>query len=76
MFQGRKTFNESTFEDATGESWCSCKSCGGDLYTRRSCTNVLLQCGACGKQFDVAEYSEFIDDDFEEEMSNVPMNRL
>jgi len=35
-----------------------------------------LRCGACGRKFNVADYSEYIDDDFEEEMANVPMNRL
>lgn len=74
MFKDKNKFNKSMSD--SGESGCRCKLCGGDLYTRRSCTHVLLRCESCGKQFEVAEYSEFIDDDFEEEMSNVPMNRI
>ncbi|WP_319759075.1 dual CXXC motif small (seleno)protein [Maridesulfovibrio sp.] len=72
-------FNKRVFKNTAdaGEGHNGhCRACGGDLYTYRECPRVILRCGECGKKFNIADYSEFIDDEFEEEMANVPMNRL
>ncbi|WP_320008924.1 dual CXXC motif small (seleno)protein [Maridesulfovibrio sp.] len=75
MFSSRNIFNKSA-QGESPEQQGRCNSCGGELYTHRECRGVFLRCGSCGTKFNVADYSQYIDDEFEEEMANVPMNRL
>jgi hypothetical protein len=35
-----------------------------------------LRCRVCGRHYDLKEYADNIDDDFEERMANIPLNRL
>ncbi|WP_428567255.1 dual CXXC motif small (seleno)protein [Pseudodesulfovibrio sp.] len=53
-----------------------CASCGLDLTAYRGCREVTLRCPACGKDYDLKEFSDRMDEDFEEEMGFVPMDRI
>nr|WP_316901691.1 dual CXXC motif small (seleno)protein [Pseudodesulfovibrio indicus] len=53
-----------------------CASCGLDLTAFRGCREVTLRCPACGKVYDLKEFSDQMDEDFEEEMGFVPMDRI
>ncbi|TDT89951.1 hypothetical protein EDC59_103250 [Pseudodesulfovibrio indicus] len=53
-----------------------CASCGLDLTAYRGCREVTLRCPACGKDYDLKEFSDQMDEDFEEEMGFVPMDRI
>jgi len=53
-----------------------CEQCGLDLTAYRGCREVTLRCPACGKSYDLTDYADAMDDDFEEEMGFVPMDRI
>lgn len=53
-----------------------CEQCGLDLTAYRGCREVTLRCPTCGKVYDLTEFAEQMDDDFEEEMGFVPMDRI
>lgn len=53
-----------------------CGQCGFDLTAYRGCQEVTLRCPACGAIYDLKEYASEMDDDFEEEMGFVPMDRI
>lgn len=53
-----------------------CGQCGLDLNAYRGCREVTLRCPSCGKAYDLNEYAADMDDDFEEEMGFVPMDRI
>jgi len=53
-----------------------CDQCGLDLTAHRSCREVTLRCPSCGKSYDLVAYAEAMDDEFEEEMGFVPMDRI
>ncbi len=54
----------------------TCEKCGFDLTAYRGCLEVTLKCPSCGKTYDLKEYTSGMDDDFEEEMGFVPMDRI
>lgn len=68
MFSGRK------------RSWkarcMKCEQCGLDLTAYRGCREVTLRCPACGAAYDLGKYSDDMDEEFEEEMGFVPMDRI
>lgn len=68
MFSGRK------------RTWLArgmkCEKCGLDLTAYRGCREVTLKCPSCGKVYDLKEFSTRMDEDFEEEMGFVPMDRI
>ena len=53
-----------------------CEKCGLDLTAFRGCREVTLRCPSCGAVYDLREYSLKMDEDFEEEMGFVPMDRI
>nr|WP_321257506.1 dual CXXC motif small (seleno)protein [uncultured Pseudodesulfovibrio sp.] len=53
-----------------------CKLCGFDLTAYRGCQEVTLRCPQCGETYDLKEFVSKMDDDFEEEMEFVPMDRI
>jgi predicted RNA-binding Zn-ribbon protein involved in translation (DUF1610 family) len=53
-----------------------CEKCGQDLTAYRGCREVTLKCPSCGKVYDLREFSSRMDEDFEEEMGFVPMDRI
>jgi len=53
-----------------------CEKCGLDLTAYRGCREVTLRCPSCGAAYDLKEFSSEMDDDFEEEMGFVPMDRI
>ena len=53
-----------------------CAQCGLDLTAHRGCREVVLRCPSCGAAYDLREYSAEMDEDFEEEMGFVPMDRI
>ena len=53
-----------------------CDKCGLDLTAYRGCREVTLKCPSCGKIYDLREFSSSMDEDFEEEMGFVPMDRI
>ncbi|WP_366141554.1 dual CXXC motif small (seleno)protein [Pseudodesulfovibrio sp.] len=53
-----------------------CEKCGRDLTAYRGCREVTLRCPSCGKEYDLRKFAEDMDDDFEEEMGFVPMDRI
>ena len=68
MFSGRKrTWRARGME---------CEKCGQDLTAYRGCREVTLKCPSCGAAYDLRKFSARMDDDFEEEMGFVPMDRI
>nr|WP_286181674.1 dual CXXC motif small (seleno)protein [Desulfovibrio sp. Huiquan2017] len=53
-----------------------CEKCGLDLTAYRGCREVTLKCPSCGKVYDLKEFFSRMDEDFEEEMGFVPMDRI
>jgi len=53
-----------------------CEKCGLDLTAYRGCKEVTLRCPSCGKSYDLVSYADAMDDEFEEEMGFVPMDRI
>nr|WP_275406358.1 dual CXXC motif small (seleno)protein [Pseudodesulfovibrio sp. JC047] len=53
-----------------------CRECGGELVAYRGCQEVTLRCLKCGTTYDLKEFASDIDEDFEEEMEFVPMDRI
>lgn len=53
-----------------------CDKCGLDLTAHRGCREVTLRCPSCGKVFDLRKFASDMDEDFEEEMGFVPMDRI
>lgn len=53
-----------------------CEQCGLDLTAYRGCREVTLRCPSCGKSYELGDFSAEMDDDFEEEMGFVPMDRI
>lgn len=53
-----------------------CEQCGLDLTAYRGCREVTLRCPSCGKSYELGDYAAEMDDDFEEEMGFVPMDRI
>jgi len=53
-----------------------CEKCGLDLTALRGCREVTLRCPKCGKTYDLGNYASEMDDEFEEEMGFVPMDRI
>lgn len=68
MFQNRKRS-----WDAHG---MECEKCGHDLTAYRGCREVTLRCPTCGKVYDLTKFAPEMDEDFEEEMGFVPMDRI
>lgn len=67
MFGRKRTW------DANG---MSCDKCGLDLTAHRGCREVSLRCPSCGTTYELTEYVEKMDEEFEEEMGFVPMDRI
>lgn len=53
-----------------------CEKCGLELSAHRSCLEVTLRCPSCGAVYTLERYAPEMDDDFEEEMGFVPMDRI
>lgn len=53
-----------------------CKQCGLDLTAYRECQEVILRCPQCGATYELKEFVSEMDEDFEEEMGFVPMDRI
>ncbi len=53
-----------------------CQKCGLDLTAYRGCQEVTLRCPKCGETYKLTDYADHMDDDFEEEMGFVPMDRI
>jgi len=53
-----------------------CEKCGLDLTAYRGCREIQLRCPSCGAVYDLKKYSSQMDEDFEEEMGFVPMDRI
>jgi len=53
-----------------------CRQCGLDLTAYRGCQEVTLRCPKCGAAYDLKEFASEMDEDFEEEMGFVPMDRI
>ena len=53
-----------------------CKKCGLDLTAHRGCREVTLRCPSCGQTFDLRKFASRMDEDFEEAMGFVPMDRI
>jgi tRNA(Ile2) C34 agmatinyltransferase TiaS len=53
-----------------------CARCGEPLALTRSCSRAYLRCVSCGAAFNLADYLNEMDEDFDEAYANVPMDRL
>ncbi len=53
-----------------------CDKCGLDLTAYRGCREVVLRCPKCGEEYDLKTFASEMDEDFEEEMGFVPMDRI
>ncbi|MUM76994.1 hypothetical protein GKC30_05030 [Pseudodesulfovibrio sp. F-1] len=53
-----------------------CEKCGLELQAHRGCLEVILRCPFCGAAYTLQRYAPEMDDDFEEEMGFVPMDRI
>lgn len=63
-------FNKQGSEDR------KCPKCAGRLKLGRTCLQVYLQCVDCSGRFSLENMQEFMDEDFEEEMAFVPLDRI
>ena len=43
---------------------------------RRSCLQVVLACDGCGRRFRMEDMAPIMDDEFEEELGSIPIDRL
>lgn len=53
-----------------------CDKCGLDLTAYRECREVTLRCPNCGTVYPLTAFVPEMDDEFEEEMGFVPMDRI
>jgi len=53
-----------------------CLSCGGRLFIKRTWTKVYLCCRSCSTRYPEDRYKELMDEFMEEQLANVPVNRL
>lgn len=53
-----------------------CQKCGLDLTAHRGCREVMLRCPSCGTVYPLKAFVPEMDDEFEEEMGFVPMDRI
>lgn len=53
-----------------------CPDCEGPLEARRTCLEVRLACDRCQRSWRMEELAARMDDDFEEELGFVPVDRL
>lgn len=53
-----------------------CRQCGKDLGASRTCLQVFLKCPSCGASYPLDDYGHEIDDDLEERLAEIPLNRL
>ena len=53
-----------------------CPRCGGMLDVHRGCQSVRLACSGCGESFGLRELAAHLDDDLDEEMGHIPVDRL
>ena len=53
-----------------------CPRCGGDLYILRTWKNVQFRCKACRKNYPRDKYKAIMDKCIEEQLANVPVNRI
>ncbi|MEF2229665.1 MAG: dual CXXC motif small (seleno)protein [Pseudodesulfovibrio sp.] len=54
----------------------ACEKCGHDLTAHRGCREVSLRCPTCGQIYDLRKFAAEMDEDFEEAMGFVPMDRI
>ncbi len=66
-FRGNRTWEAKGME---------CEECGPDLTALRGCREVTLKCPSCGRIYDLVDYAEIMDAEFEEEIGFVPMDRI
>lgn len=53
-----------------------CPECSGPLTARRTCLQVALCCDGCGGRFRMEDLAPILDDEFEEELGFIPVDRL
>ena len=53
-----------------------CPECSGELTARRSCLQVSLVCQSCARVFSMDQLGSQVEDDFEEDLGWIPVDRL
>ncbi|WP_439646691.1 dual CXXC motif small (seleno)protein [Salidesulfovibrio brasiliensis] len=53
-----------------------CPECSGDMRVARSCHEVWYECPDCGGRHPIPELVAKLDDDFDEDVAFVPLDRM
>ncbi|WP_029898132.1 dual CXXC motif small (seleno)protein [Desulfohalovibrio reitneri] len=53
----------------------ACPRCQGKLAPARTCARAYLRCADCGRREEITDHVPELDDDFEEQMANLPLDR-
>ena len=53
-----------------------CPECSGQLTARRTCLQVSLACESCGRVFTMDQVGKQVEDEFEEDLGWIPIDRL
>lgn len=69
-FGTRRNFDENDAGALT------CRACGHTMRTTRHCQRVELGCPSCGATWSPDDYADEFTDDFEEQLANVPLDRI
>lgn len=54
----------------------TCDRCGKPLRLLRGCQSVHLECTACRARFELSQYASRIDDDLEEILARLNVDRI
>lgn len=67
-------FKRTTISD---KSSIPCPDCAaGRMHVARSCHEVWYECQQCGSRHEVSELIDQLDDEFDEDVAFVPMDRM
>jgi uncharacterized Zn finger protein len=60
----------------SNNSTVPCPDCSGDMRVARSCHEVWYECQDCGSRHEIPEVVSQLDDDFDEDVAFVPLDRM
>ncbi|GAB7023430.1 dual CXXC motif small (seleno)protein [Salidesulfovibrio brasiliensis] len=60
----------------SAKSSVPCPECSGDMRVARSCHEVWYECPDCGGRHPIPELVAKLDDDFDEDVAFVPLDRM
>ncbi|MBF0225259.1 MAG: hypothetical protein HQK76_07365 [Desulfobacterales bacterium] len=54
----------------------SCKKCGADLLLKRTCRRVYLHCIFCNSIYQLEEFIDIMNPNFDELLADMPCDRI